>query len=215
MAGEQTKFTTSFIPKKPLSPTVTGYKTSSNYLTIITVAIFLGTLAFGGGVFAYKLTVQKQIDSQIAELKKSKAEFDEKFIKEATRLNTKITAVKKLIDTHKAPSAVFDLLQETTLNTIRFNNFKYTTDKTKGTISIDASGVGLGYQSIVLQSDEFGKTGALKDVVFSSVQPNEKGLVSFAMKSRLDSPLVLYRKTIAESGGPKKNTAVSLNKIFE
>jgi len=197
MAGEQTKFTTSFIPKKPVSPTVAGYKSSSSYLTIIAVAIFLGMLVFGAGIFAYKLTVQKQIDNQMATLKSAKAEFNEKDIKEKTRLNTKLIAVKTLIDNHQSPSVIFDLFQKTTLISVRFNNLKYSTDKTKGTISLDASGVGTGYQSIVLQSDEFGNTGALKDVVFSSVQPNDDGLVSFSFKSGLDPSLVLYRKAMA------------------
>jgi len=216
MAGEQTKFTTSFIPRKPVTPTVSGYKgPTSNYLTIVTVAIFLGTLVFGGGVFAYKLSVKKDISNQIEDLKKSRAEFDEKFIKEATRLNTKITAVKTLIDKHQAPSAVFDLLQETTLSSVRFNNLKYSTDKTKGAITLDAAGVGVGYQSIVLQSDEFGKTGALRDVVFSSVQPNDSGLVSFAFKSGIDPALVLYRKTLASNDIPEKTNEVSINNIFK
>ena len=65
MAGEQTKFTTSFIPKKPVTPTVSGYKPHSSYLTIITVAIFLGTVGFGVGIFSYKFTVQKIINNQI------------------------------------------------------------------------------------------------------------------------------------------------------
>ncbi len=215
MAGEQTKFTTSFIPKKPLTPAVEGYKSSSSYLTIVTVAIFLGTLVFGGGLFIYKISVEREIASQLDQLKKVKSEFDVNFIKEATRLNTKINAVKILIDKHQAPSAVFELLQETTLATVRFNNFKYSTDKTKGNINIDASGVGLGYPSIVLQSDEFGKTGALKDVVFSSVQPSESGLVSFSFKSGIDPTLVLYRKNLVSSLDNEKNKSLSLNNIFE
>lgn len=214
MAGEQTKFTTSFIPKKPVTPTVSGYKTTSNFLTIIMVAIFLGTVVFGVGVFAYKLTVEKQIDGQIKTLENSRNEFDENFIREATRLNTRIIAVRKLIDGHQAPSAVFDLLQERTLETIRFNNLKYATDKTKGTIVIEANGVGLGYQSIVLQSDEFGRTGSLKDVVFSSVQPTDSGLVNFALTSQIDPAVVLYRKTLASSES-NSNADVSFNNIFE
>lgn len=215
MAVEQTKFTTSFIPKKPLTPTVANYKTSSNYLTIVTVAIFLGTLAFGAGVFVYKISAEREIINQIDQLQKTKSEFDVNFIKEATRLNAKITSVKTLIDKHQAPSAVLDLLQKNTLSTVRFNNFKYSTDKTKGAITIDASGVGLGYPSIVLQSDEFGKTGALKDVVFSSVQPDEKGSVSFAFKSGIDPSLVLYRKTLASNSDNEKDKTLSFNNIFE
>jgi hypothetical protein len=215
MAGEQTKFTTSFIPKKPVTSTVTGYKTSSSLLTIITAAIFLGTVVFGGGIFAYKLTVETQIKAQIDTLTKSREGLDEKFIKEATRLNTKLIAVKSLLDTHQAPSAVFDLLQSTTLNSVRFNSLKYSTDKTKGTITLDASGVGVGYQSIVLQSDEFGKTGSLKDVVFASVQPTDSGLVSFSWRSELDQSVVLYRKNLVGVNPTDDSQEVSVNNIFE
>jgi len=215
---QQTKFTTSFIPKKPVAPTVTKYNKGSNFLNIITIAIFLGTLVFSGGVYLYKLNVQRQINGQIETLKKARAEFDENFIQSATRLNSRIIAVKNLIDTHKAPSEVFSLLQQHTLDTVRFNNFTYSTDKSDGSININANGVGLGYPSIVLQSDEFGQTGSLKDVVFSSVQPNDSGLVNFTFKSELDKAMILYRKTLmpVTDSWPTENKKdeVSFNNFF-
>ena len=123
-----------------------------------------------------------------------------------------------MIDTHKAPSEVFSLLQQHTLDTVRFNTFTYTTDKTDGSIGITANGVGLGYPSIVLQSDEFGQTGSLKDVVFSSVQPNDSGLVNFTFKSELDKSMVLYRKTLSPVSNSQQNEAekdeVSFNNLF-
>lgn len=215
MAGEQTKFTTSFIPKKPITSTVSGYKKGSNLLTIIMVAVFLATIGAGVGIFLYKLAIQKQIDSQIASLQKSKEEFDPKFLKEATRLNTRLITVKNLFDNHQAPSAIFDLMESVTLETIKYNSFKYTKGKNDKEVTIDASGIGLGYESIVLQSDELGKTGSLKDVVFGSVQKTDSGLVSFSLKSKVDPAVVLYRKVISGDSAQEKDTdTVSFNNIF-
>jgi hypothetical protein len=217
MAGEQTKFTTSFIPKKPLTTTVSGYKTKSNFLTIIMVAIFLATVGAGVGIFLYKIAVQKQIDFQIADLKKSKEEFNPKFLKEAGRLNTKIITIKTLFDNHQAPSAIFDLIEKVTIETVRYDSFKYSKGKSDKAISLEASGVGLGYESIILQSDELGKTGSLKDTIFSSNQKNDDRSVGFSLKTKVEAALVLYRKTL--SGDSANNTEeesknVSFNNIF-
>jgi hypothetical protein len=214
MAGEQTKFTTSFIPKKPVIQTVANYKPKSNIVSIITIAIFLGTVVFGVGLFVYKLSIEKIIDSHRQTLERANQEFDPNFIKEATRLNTKMISVKKLLDNHQSPSAIFKLLENNTLNTVKFNNMRYNTDKNKGQIFLEADGLGLGYQSIVLQSDEFGKTGTLKDVVFSSIQSNESGLVAFSFKSQVDPQFVLYRKNLALRENDDSGQ-VSINNIFK
>jgi hypothetical protein len=213
MAGEQTKFTTSFIPKKPITPTVSGYKNGSSLLTIIMVAIFLATIGAGVGIFLYKLAIQKQIDSQIASLQKSKEEFDPKFLKEATRLNTRIITVKKLFDNHQAPIAIFDLIEKVTLETVRYNSFRYSKSKDDKEISIEASGIGLGYESIILQSDELGRTGSLKDTVFSSSQRTDDGVVSFSLKGKVDAAIVLYRKTLSGESAQEPQ-GISFNNIF-
>jgi hypothetical protein len=213
MAGEQTKFTTSFIPKKPLTTTVSGYKTKSSLLTIIMVAIFLATIGAGVGIFLYKLAVQKQIELQVDSLKKSKEEFDPKFLKEATRLNTRIVTVKKLFDIHQAPIAIFDLIEKVTLQTIRYNSFKYSKLKDGKEISIEASGIGVGYPSIILQSDELGKTGSLKDTVFTSSEKTDDGVVSFSLKGKVDAAIVLYRKTLSNDSA-QETQSFSFNNIF-
>jgi len=215
MAGEQTKFTTSFIPKKPVTPTVTGYKTSSNIFGLIGFAIFFGVIAFGGGVFGYKIVVQQQIKTQIETLERDKKSFDEKFVQEATRLNTRLIEIKKLLDNHQAPSIVFDIIEKNTLQTVRFNSFKYALDNTKNTVNIDASGIGLNYESIILQSDQYTKEGVFQSPVFSSVQPNETGIISFSFSANLDPKLFLYRKRLNNSQTQNSNQDVSFNNIFE
>lgn len=197
MEKQNQKFQTSFIPKKPESITADNFKRGkkSNIISIIATLIFLATLVFAGGVYGYKLTIQKQIQNQLSELKAARERLDESLIANANRLNDRISAVKEILDKHKAPSEIFSLLEQYTLGSVRFTSLSYDTDA-QGIITINANGIGTGFQSVVLQSDQFGDTGVLRDAVFSSVQPNQEGYVNFAFQSSVDPQFVLYRKSL-------------------
>lgn len=205
MPNEQgQKYTTSFIPKKPVYAPKTGKIKSGkgpNFLSLLGLVFFLGSILMAGGVFVWKLQTQATIDSQISDLKKAQAEFDEKTIAAATRLNERIIAVKDLLDNHKAPSEVFSVLENITLETVRFRKLSYVTEE-DGSISMMGTGQAIGFESVVLQSDEFGGTGSFRDVIFSEVQSNvEGGIVTFSLDSVLDPDLVLYRKKFSATFG--------------
>jgi len=141
----------------------------------------------------YRLTLEQRINSQFQTLEKVKESFEPNFITQATRLNSRIVSASKILDNHLAPSAVFDLLEEFTLQTISFNTFDFS-DNIEGKIIITGTGEGDSFASVVLQSDEFGKSGYMRDVLFSDLQPNTGGNVNFAFEATLDPQLVLYRK---------------------
>jgi hypothetical protein len=189
------KYTTSFIPRKAVAVPNTPYVKSGgpNLLSLIAFFIFFGAILTAGGVYAWKIQTERSIDSQIASLKKARDEFDEKTIAAATRLNDRINAVKKLLDEHKAPSQVFEVLQKVTLETVRLRNLTYIT-AVDGTVNIKASGTANGFESVVLQSDQLGVTGLFKDVLFSEVQSAGQNLVTFSLTANLDPKSVLYRK---------------------
>lgn len=189
------KYTTSFIPRKAVAVPNTPYVKSGgpSLLSIIGFFIFIVSLLSAGGVYVWKIQTMRNIDSQIADLKKAKESFDEKTIAAATRLNDRIKAVKTLLDEHKSPSQVFEVLQKVTLETVRFKNLAYTT-ATDGKINIKASGVANDFESVVLQSDQLGVTGLFKDVLFSEVQSAGQNLVTFSLTANLEPQSVLYRK---------------------
>lgn len=193
------KFNTSFIPKKPLQSqqgkVVSGRGDKLNFFMLIAVIIFLVAVLLAAGVFAYKLTVKGAIEAQLRTLDRARQAFEPTFISEATRLNNRIVSANKLLNSHLAPSEIFELLENFTLQTVSFKTFNFE-DGEDGTIKITGSGEGDSFRSIVLQSDKFGQSGYLRDVLFSGLEPNQFGNIDFTFEASLDPQLVLYRKSL-------------------
>lgn len=202
------KFKTSFIPKAPIQTSQgkagSGRKDGVNFFMLIAVILFLVAALLGGGVFAYKLTLKGTIESQLKTLDQARSAFEPKFISEATRLNSRIVNANRLLNNHLAPSEIFHLLEDFTLQTVSFNKFEFE-DGEDGTIKILASGEGDSFRSIVLQSDKFGESGYMRDVLFSDLEPNEFGNVNFTMEGSIDPRLVLYRRSLEPVGNTGRN----------
>jgi hypothetical protein len=192
------KFTTSFIPKKQVSATVKNSSIAGStisFSTLLSSVIIIAVLLFAAGLFLFRLTVEKTIENQEVALLRAKESFDQNFIAQATRLNKRITSAGRILDGHLAPSAIFDLLEIFTLQTISFRSFEFS-DNIDGRIRIKGTGEGDSFASVVLQSDEFGKSGFLRDVLFSDLQPNASGNVNFSFEATLDPTLVLYSRSV-------------------
>lgn len=191
------KFTTSFIPKKQVSASVSGSSISPSisFSTLLSSVIIIAVILFSAGLFLFRITLEKTIEKQYADLKTASEAFDQNFIGQATRLNKRITSAEKILENHLAPSAIFELLEEFTLQTISFNNFEFS-DNVDGKIIVKGSGEGDSFASVVLQSDEFGKTGFMRDVLFSDLQPNTVGNVNFTFEATLDPDLISYSKGV-------------------
>ena len=190
------KFTTSFIPKKQVAISSKGISSTApvfSFTTLLSAVIIIATVLFASGLFLFRLTLEKSIEGQYDTLEKVKESFEPTFISQATRLNKRITSSGKILDTHLAPSAIFELLEEFTLQTISFKTFEFS-DNVDGKIIVKGGGEGDSFASVVLQSDEFGKSGYMRDVLFSDLQPNTSGNVNFTFEATLDPQLVLYSK---------------------
>jgi hypothetical protein len=133
------------------------------------------------------------IGVQLQTLEKARQSFEPTFITEANRLNLRIENVNRILNNHLAPSAIFALLQEFTLQTVSFDRFLFQ-DGADGTIKVAAAGEADSFRSIVLQSDKFGQSGYLRDVLFAGLEPNDRGNINFTMEASIDPQLVLYRK---------------------
>jgi len=199
---EDQNFKTSFIPTKPIQPVTRGgdlgRTSGGNFLTVITIVIFVATLLASAGVFGYRWTLDRKVNNQIAELEKVKESLNSPLINEADRLNSRIESVKSLLAKHVAPDQIFSLLEQTTLQTVKFDNLSYQ-QEADGVIKINAAGQALGFQSIVLQSDQYGDTGYLRNILFSGLQPNSQGGgVNFNLQGTVDNQLVLYRTKLTK-----------------
>lgn len=231
MAQQQTKFNTSFIPKKPVAtPSATSKSGGVNFkrkgpnlLSLIGLFIFLVSVVATGGVYFWKIQIENQIADQIENLKQARNEFDEQTIANANRLNERIIAVDNILENHVAPSNVFAILEESILQSIRLRSFSYTSQD-DGTVKISGSGNALGYEGVVVQSDKFGETGLFRDTIFSNVQTAQDQSVNFNFSAAMDKNIFLYSKYIGESLTMNQNTIESIepsenagqiNNIFE
>ena len=191
-------FKTSFIPTKPIQTVSKGGKlgiSKGNFLNILTLGIFLVTIVITGGVVIYKIYLQKQVSNQIVQLEGARAALDSPLVTEADRLNTRMKNVVSLLDEHLAPSELFALLEKKTLKTVQFNDLTYTVEA-DGKVKIEASGSASSYEAIVSQSQEYGKSTYLKDILFTDLQPSQTGGVSFNLSGTVDGDLVLYKNRI-------------------
>jgi hypothetical protein len=197
---------TSFIPRKTIDAAVnfqTGPvksgKVGKTIFSLIATFIFIGTLAMSGLVFGWQIKLKQDISKQVESMQNTRKSFDEKFIQEASRLDTRIVESGNMLHNHVSPSSLYSLLEEYTLQTVAFSEFTFK-DNLDGTIGIMGSGEAKQYESIVLQSDAFGKSGYLRNVVFTDWRPDENNKnVQFSFEATLDPKLVLYRESLASS----------------
>lgn len=211
METPQTKFQTSFVPKKPvIASQANQYRKKSSFLLIVSLVIFVAIMIVAAGFYFYNEKLKNDIDQQRTDIKQANERFDTDAVGRANRLNDRIVAVKSILDNHISPSIIFDLLEDKTLISVRFKNFSFKIEP-QNKIVINSTGVGSNLDAIVLQSDLFGDTGVLKDVVFSSVQPNEKGVVDFSFQAKIDPKYLLYSKALS-TGGSLNNKDINTTK---
>jgi hypothetical protein len=195
----ETKFTTSFIPKKPVATVKTGGKfkksKSSNIISLISFVIFFIVLIIAVGTFLYKAKLENDIKNQIEQLAQASEALDQQFIFEASRLDNRLKTVKRLLDNHLSPSQIFVLLEEYTIANLRFSNLGFSFNG-EGNLLLSGNGSGLGYESIIQQSDAYGQSEFLRDVIFSNLQNNEQNVVNFSFESVVDPRLINYRENL-------------------
>jgi hypothetical protein len=186
------QISTSFIPKKPL----TGERPKGNafgFVILIAILVFIASGAAAGGVFLYGQLLNGSLESKKQDLTKSQQAYDPGVIEELIRLDARINQAKTLLSKHVAPSSIFTLLAEQTLEDVQFTDFSYEL-KEEGYAEITMAGKARDFSTVALQSDQFGSNKTLRDVVFSGIAIEATGGVTFTVKAKIDLPNLLYSK---------------------
>ena len=191
-----TKFQSSFIPKKPLVPTGRPEEHRSiNFFFLICFVVFL--VVFAGALYVFIAT--QVLNSSIAQnertLAAARQAFDPSLIDTLTKLDTRFSTGKTLLNNHIAVSPFFGILGEMTLKSVRFQSFEYaliSNDK----VNVTMKGEGESFSSIALQSDVFGKSKFFKNPIISNLAVGQNGNVTFDFSASVDPGLVLYKNSI-------------------
>ncbi|MFQ5661983.1 MAG: hypothetical protein ACE5F2_01895 [Candidatus Paceibacteria bacterium] len=193
---EPNKTRTSFIPKEALTAPRRQAKGSSiGIFFLFTLVVFIGAIALAIGVFLYQQFVLKSIEQKSASLARARAAFEPALIQEISRLDTRIDSAEDILDNHRAVSAFFDLLEASTLESVRFENLEYRTDE-GGRTAISMEGRARNFSSVALQSDIFGQNKFIQEPIFSDLNLDKKGDVVFSFSAFIDPRLISYEEVV-------------------
>jgi hypothetical protein len=187
---------TSFIPKKPLD---TGRQFREpgglGFLFVIALFIFIASLVAAGGVFATKSILKSSITSKSESLAKAEGAFDLNTVQDLIRMDARINNANTLLQSHTAPSAVFEFLSQQTLVNVQFTTLDFTLSS-GNSATIVMAGQADSFATVALQSDQFGANKLLKDVVFSNIKIGANGVVTFGVAATVDAALINYGKNL-------------------
>ncbi len=200
-------FQTSFIPKKPMIEERVAIKRPTGALTVISVFLLIASIAATGGLYFYKQLLSKNITQMASDLNLAKNRFEPARIAELQVLDKRLRASNDILSKHVAMSPIFQLLQDTTLPTIRFSNFTYSLDETNTKVQVKMRGVAVGYRSIALQGDLYTQNKNFIDPVFSNLTLDDKGNVTFDLAFTVEATFVDYKAILENAGKTGTDTS--------
>lgn len=200
MPGNDLRHT--FIPKKATLTQTTGSVQGRSFGLFfgLSLIIFLLTVFASAGAYAYRAYLGERVSGLNTSLERAKAAFEPETILALKRFSARTNTADALLGKHLAPSIFFTVLEDLTVKSIRFSKFTYSFDG--GTPEATVSGTARNYSSVALQSDIFSKSPYIKNPVFSNLNLDKSGNVTFDVTVELDPALIVYKETTARSSEP-------------
>lgn len=211
----ETKFQTSFIPKKPL---VTGDRPKTtagvSVFMAFAVVLFIASLAGAGFVFAWKELLLDNQEKYRIELADHEKRFDVATIERLKKKNVKIDFAKELLRKHLSVSEIFGIIGGLTIDGVRFSGLEYVAPEGTGIsgngsdgsmAKISMKGLANSFSSIAWQSDVFGssqKYGTnkiIKNPVLGDLAVDANGYVNFSFSANIDPTDISYEKALVST----------------
>ena len=198
----ETKFQTSFIPKKSVTESVSS-RPAVGLLLLIAIILLLISLSVAGWVYLEKQTLISYIGKDKIKIEANKSNFETATIEDTVRLDSRIKVANELIAKHLSVSPIFSFIEARTLKNVRFKSFIFSANGTDSAgnhiLKIDMSGQAKNFETLASQADEFGKPeyrGVVKDPVFSSLDLATDGSVNFSFTASIVPDFVKYQNNL-------------------
>ena len=215
----ETKFQTSFIPKKPITSSIQSEPESGHGVSLlmtIGMFIFIVSLLVAGGAYGLTLYLASQKTSYVKTLTTQMAQFQTDDLKRFKIMNTKIDLAKQLLSQHILTSYIFDDVGNLISDKVRFTSMDISAPDVGKPITIHITGYGLNYEVVAWQSDVLGmlEQKGLRDVVLSPVITNPaknstNGTVSFDFTATINPSKISYEVTAPAASSAASTTATT------
>ena len=189
----ETGIKSSFIPQTPLMSSARQKVGRGGFdlFLLIALVIFVASATLAIGVFLYGQYLHRTAGSKVDQLERAKAAFEPSLIAELTRLDDRMRAADDVLGKHTAPSALFHLLEQLTLQTVAFSTFDFASID-DGSASVKMNGIAESVNSIALQADLLSKSGVLTNPIFTNIN-RQAGGVHFDFTARVNMDSLRYR----------------------
>ena len=157
-------------------------------------------------VLAQYISLDSQIKSKGNQLKIAEERFDSNLVEEMQKLDRRINSARDVLSSHVVISPIFKALEEYTLRSISFTKFTYAFDPISQRVNVEMSGKATGYDAIALQSDALATNRYIKDPVFSNLNLDDKGKITFDLTFYVDPTFINFEDTLAREGTASMNT---------
>jgi len=203
------RFQTSFIPKKAaVASSTETHKSSVNLFAVVSILVFIMTLAGAGAVYFYGNLLTKSKADTESEIKKYQNRIDLNWInRKAVPFDTRIGVAKTLLQNHVAFSQFFKTLAASTVKTVRFRDFSYqylSDDK----ITVTLKGEAVSFSAIAYQSDFFTQKGTFREFVIGDLSLQSDSTVGFSVVGTINPKSIAYSNLVI-STSPSTDVASS------
>jgi hypothetical protein len=197
----------SFIPKQSLTKKPERRQAPMGLINLICFVVFAVSLAVFLGALAYRYTLAQEINRPcpdpmqtetrgcglIASLEKERQLLNHELLTRLRRVDAKSTIAKGVIDRHITLIPLFDLLNRNTLTTIQYKKFTF------GEAGVTVEGLAASYEDIALQSKELAKLKEIRSFIFSGLNLDAQGNVTFKLDMTIDENMLSFRKFVEQN----------------
>jgi len=190
----ETNIHSSFIPQDtliPEAPRTSSRKGAFDLFILIGIVLFVASATLAVGVFLYVQYLQTSGASKIEQLERAKAAFEPALINELTRLDDRMRAADEILGRHIAPTELFRVLEQLTLQTVAFSNFDFEAQPERMTLVMQ--GIAGSVNAIALQADLLSRSGIISNPIFSNIN-RQVGGVRFDFSAEIHSDALLFRE---------------------
>jgi len=217
----ETRFQTSFIPKRPLSvPGSPSARPSSHHslggiFMTIAVVIFILSLVSVGGAYLWKGYLTSAQASYRSDLANREKQFKPELIQQLEQQSMKINLAKQVLAGHIAASQVFSVIGALTAERVRFLSLDFNSPTTPGTgAKVSLTGYGQSLSTVAFQSDvlntlsQYGLSNIVKNPMLSNPALNGDGTVAFSLSATIDPSVLSYQKYVTGSVASSSSSTI-------
>jgi hypothetical protein len=164
-----------------------------NMLLVVSLIIMGIIVLMAVGVFAYSKFLHNEADQKAAALQAAQAQVSQDTVEGFLRLKNRLTSAQTLLDSHVAISQFFTVLENLTLESVRFQSLSVSV-LPDHSAEIKMTGIAKDFNALAAQSAAFATDKRIKQAIFSGINATKDG-VSFSVVAKLDPKMVVYSQT--------------------